>query len=117
MFIKKIVFLLFGLLLFIHLNAQKVKRKGVTPFEVSNKTNTPGNTPVITIDQLLGKWQEVARIEKPGIQIRFTDTIFLHFTATDAVTTKRENEFAYNDAVEIAPPGNVLLVAGDVYTI
>jgi hypothetical protein len=90
---------------------------GVTPIEVSNKKNTQGNTPIFTTEQLLGKWQEVARIEKPGTQIIITDTIFLHFTTTDAVITKRGNEFAYKGAVEIAPPGNELLVAGDIYTI
>jgi hypothetical protein len=115
--IKTISFLFFGLIIFTSIDAQKVKRKGVDPIDVSKSKNTKSNIPVFTIDQLLGKWQEVARVEKPNTQVSFTDTIFLHFTALDAVTTKQGNQLTYKGNAEIATPGNILLAAADVYTI
>ena len=97
-------------------DAQKVKRKGVIPIDVS-MVRKHEKTPQYTVNQLLGKWQEVARKEKSTGVVLFVDTIYLNFTTLNAVFTKEGNQPVFKGAAEIVAPGNVLLAAGDVYTI
>jgi hypothetical protein len=113
---KKTFILIIGLLIFTKIDAQ-VRRKGVNPVDLTKTKGTKENIPVFTTDLLLGKWQEVDRIEKPNTPVGFTDTIFLHFTALDAVTTRQGKQLTYKGAAEITAPGNILLAAADVYTI
>ena len=97
-------------------DAQKVKRKGVNPIDVSI-VRKHEKTPQYTVNQLLGKWQEVARKEKSTGVVLISDTIYLNFTTLNAVSTKEGNQPVFKGAVEIVAPGNVLLAAADVYTI
>ena len=97
-------------------DAQKVKRKGVIPIDVS-MVRKHEKTPQYTVNQLLGKWQEVARKEKSTGVVLFVDTIYLNFTTLNAVFTKEGNQPVFKGAAEIVAPANVLLAAGDVYTI
>ena len=115
---KRIIFVL---LMFIapSLFAQRVKRKGTTPIDISkNKKQVAGNTPEFTMDQLVGKWQEIRRTYKNNSPENFTDTNFLNFTSPTNVTTRTGNNQAtlVGEAL-IEQPGNTLLAAADVYTI
>lgn len=97
-------------------DAQKVKRKGINPIDVS-LVKKHEKTPEYSVNQLLGKWQEVARKEKLNGIVTFSDTIYLNFTTLNTVSTKEGNQPVFKGAVEIVAPGNVLLAAADVYTI
>lgn len=97
-------------------DAQKVKRKGVNPIDVS-RVRGHEKTPEYSVNQLLGKWQEVARKEKSTGVVIFSDTIYLNFTTLNTVSTKEGNQPVFKGSVEIVAPGNVLLAAADVYTI
>ena len=97
-------------------DAQKVKRKGVNTIDVS-KVRGHEKTPEYSVNQLLGKWQEVARKEKSTGVVIFSDTIYLNFTTLNTVSTKEGKQPVFKGAVEIVAPGNILLTAGDVYTI
>ena len=113
--------LIFVLLMFIvpSLFAQRVKRKGTTPIDISkNKKQVAGNTPEFTMDQLVGKWQEIRRTYKNNSPENFTDTNFLNFSSTTKVTTRTgNNQGSIVGEVLIEQPGNTLLAAADVYTI
>lgn len=98
--------------------AQRVKRKGVTPIDVSkNKRNPGAETPVFTAEQFVGKWQEVKRSYKGQADLRFKDTIYLNFLSSTKVITRSGMETNMEGEVAIESPGNVLLAAADVYTI
>ena len=119
MLIKKI--LTVGLLIFFvsSIFAQRVKRKGTTPIDISkNKRQPASNTPAFTMEQLVGKWQEIRRTYKNNSPENFTDTNFLNFTSPSNVTTRTGNNQAsiVGEAL-IEQPGNTLLAAADVYTI
>lgn len=118
MSIKNIIALLFLVLITGNAMSQRVKRKGVTPIDVS-KNKRPGATqnPEFTTVQLVGKWQEVSRAEKgTNNTVEFTDTIYLNFLKPDRVITRDGNSanMAGDAAIE---SGNTLLAAADVYTI
>ncbi len=117
--IKKISSLLLLVVFTTTITAQKVKRKGVQPIDVS-KNKRPGKKqpPVFTMVQLAGKWQEISRTDKSGNPVYFTDTIFLNFTGANKVITRDAGSMtSMTGAASIEEPGNVLMAAADVYTI
>jgi len=119
MLIKKVVAVGLLTLLLPSVYAQHVKRKGTTPIDVSkNKGATNGEKPTFTVEQLVGKWQEIRRVYKNNSPSNFTDTNYLNFTTPSKVTTRTGNNQAsiVGDAA-IEQPGNTLLAAADVYTI
>jgi hypothetical protein len=99
--------------------AQRVKRKGVTPIDISKNKKQPGvNKPVFKMEQLTGKWQEIRRTYKNDSPDNFTDTNFLNFTSTEKVITRTgNNQPTMVGEAYIEQPGNTLLAAADVYTI
>lgn len=99
--------------------AQRVKRKGTTPIDVSkNKRQPAANTPEFTMEQLVGKWQEIRRTYKNNSPENFIDTNFLNFSSPSKVTTRTgNNQGSIVGEALIEQPGNTLLAAGDVYTI
>jgi hypothetical protein len=116
---KKITAVLLLILVTATIAAQRVKRKGVQPIDVS-KNKRPGSkkTPAFTMEQLVGKWQEIARTDKSNQPIDFTDTIYLNFTSTNKVTTREASSMtSMTGAASIEDPGNVLMAAADIYTI
>ena len=117
--LKKSLLLLSLILLFFNsIFAQRVKRKGVTPIDVSKNKLTPGaETPVFTAEQFVGKWQEIKRSYKGKADLRFTDTIYLNFLSSSKVITRSGMQTNMEGEVMIESPGNVLLAAADVYTI
>lgn len=114
---KNIIVLFLLLLLTESLSAQRVKRKGVTPIDVS-KNKRPGakKDAQFSTTQLVGKWQEISRTDKKNRSVDFTDTIYLNFLSPNRVITRDGNSsnMTGNAAIE---PGNVLIAAADVYTI
>jgi hypothetical protein len=93
--------------------AQKVKRKGVEPVNVSApKNNNPSS---YTLLQLNGKWTEVERLEN-GQGIAFSDTIWLHFPEPGKALTKQGKTMLMSGEASIEP-GDVLVAAGDLYKI
>lgn len=91
----------------------KVKRKGVTPLDVSKVAN---NNPTYSLAQFSGKWQEVIRKGiKTNTQVDFKDTLFYIFSgetvqSRDGVNMSLKGEAAIDE-------GNVLIAAADVFTI
>jgi hypothetical protein len=116
MVIKFFFILLLCQIIFSDIDAQRVKRKGVNPVEVSS-TRIAVKYPVFTLDKFLGKWQEVIRTENHNPPLVFSDTIFLDFRAIDNVTIRQTNHVTYKGAAEIVAPGNVLLLSADIFTI
>jgi hypothetical protein len=100
-------------------NAQRVKRKGVQPTDVSkNKGQAPGYAGLVfTIEQFTGKWQEASRTNMDTTPMPITDTLLLNFTAPGKVITRDGNQSNIVGEAAIDAPGNVLLAAADVYTI
>lgn len=117
--LKKNLLITFIVLLALNpLFSQRVKRKGVTPIDVSkNKRLGEPETPVFTSSQFVGKWQEIVRSYKGKASMRYSDTIYLNFISNTKVTTKRGMESSMEGEVAIDNPGNILLAAADVYTI
>ena len=116
---KKLTALLLLISLTTTITAQRVKRKGVQPIDVS-RNKRPGNrkAPAFTMVQLIGKWQEIGRIDKNKNNVNFTDTIYLNFTSTNKVTTREASSMtSMTGAASIEDPGNVLMAAADFYTI
>lgn len=115
--LKMITVLLLLLTLTASITAQRVKRKGVTPMDVS-KDKRPGSkeTPGFTTEQFAGKWQEISRADLNNQPVEFTDTIYLNFLKPNKVITRDGNSanMAGDAAIE---SGNILLAAADVYTI
>ena len=99
--------------------AQRVKRKGVTPIDISkNKKGGNVSQPNFNLEQLTGKWQETLRTYKNNSPENFTDTNFLNFTSAGKVTTRTgNNQGSMVGEAAIEQPGNTLLAAADVYTI
>ena len=90
----------------------KVKRKGVTPMDVTKSTQP---TSTYSLSQLSGKWQEMSRTTEKNTNVNFKDTLFYIFSGNkvssrDGVTMSLKGE-AFID------PGNVLVAAADVFTI
>ncbi len=95
---------------------ERVKRKGTTPIDVTKKVSDK-NPYGFSMDKLTGKWQEITRTGNKNNQpVELTDTIYLNFLSTDKVITREGNNMvSMRGAASI--DGNVLLAAGDVYTI
>jgi hypothetical protein len=119
MLIKKMVVGGIFMLLIPSIFAQRVKRKGTTPIDISKNKGQVNNQQVeFTTEQLVGKWQEIRRTYKNDSPDNFTDTNFLNFTSPGKVTTRTgNNQASIVGEVLIEQPGNTLLAAGDVYTI
>jgi hypothetical protein len=100
-------------------NAQRVKRKGVQPIDVSKNKGQVNQYagPVFTLEQLTGKWQETSRTNMDKTPKPIADTILLNFTAPGKVTTRDGNQSNIVGDAAIDAPGNILLAAADVYTI
>lgn len=95
-------------------NAQRVKRKGTTPYQMNRK-----NVPVATynLDQFQGKWQEISRVTNDkGKRSEIVDTIYLNFFDGNKVDTREGNKpnVKGEAAVDV---DNVLTAAADLYTI
>ncbi|MES2430307.1 MAG: hypothetical protein V4556_05170 [Bacteroidota bacterium] len=99
---------------FFSADAQRVKRKGVTP--IMKNAKQAQQQANFTIDQFQGKWQETGRKTRKGKALAFTDTIYLNFYENDKVDTRQGNNPNVNGAAEI-DVDNSLLAAADVYTI
>lgn len=98
--------------------AQKVKRKGTEPIDVSkHKREKAPAGPVFTTTQFLGKWQEVGRTDKKGQSVPVKDTLYLNFTAPNRVVTRDGNAATNLTGEASIEPGNILLAAADVYTV
>lgn len=97
--------------------AQRVKRKGVTPMDVTKNKGANGKDAILfTLEQFNGKWQETGRVDRENNLARIFDTLMLNFTEPGKVITRDGNHANIMGNAEIAP-GNVLLAAADVYTI
>ncbi|HMO62417.1 MAG TPA: hypothetical protein PKC39_03215 [Ferruginibacter sp.] len=119
MFTKKRMFLLCFCSIALYTSAQRVKRKGVTPIDVTKKGPgiNAGNGTTFNLEQFTGKWQETARVGRDNRAVEIIDTIMLHFPSPGKVTTRDGNHANINGAAEIEAPGNILIAAADVYTI
>lgn len=72
--------------------------------------------PLYNIGQFNGKWQETYRTDNSNNLLDFTDTVYLHFTDTGRVITRNGTTSNMRGEAAIEAP-NVLLAAGDVYTV
>lgn len=103
-----------GITLYAESQKVKVKRKGVTPMDVTK--NPPANTSAYSLSQFTGKWQEVKRTDMQKSGVSFKDTLFYNFSpkgevfSYDGVNMSMKGEAAIE-------PGNVLIAAADVFTI
>jgi hypothetical protein len=116
---KKLLLSALFFCLFVASFAQRVKRKGTTPIDISrNKKQEGGSQPSFSIEQLTGKWQETLRTYKNNSPENFIDTNFLNFTSVGKVTTRTgTNQGSMVGEAAVEQPGNTLLAAADVYTI
>ncbi|HUS00423.1 MAG TPA: hypothetical protein VMY77_01780 [Chitinophagaceae bacterium] len=115
----------FILLIAVTLSAEaqkiKVKRKGVTPLEVTKNTDEagklPDTPPTYSLRQLTGKWQEVRReTSRTNSQVSFNDTLFYTFSGRGEVNSRDGVNMSLMGEALIEP-GNVLVAAADVFTI
>lgn len=90
----------------------KVKRKGVTPVDVTKNT-APAST--YTLSQFGGKWQEVNRRDTRNNSVAFKDTLFYNFKGDNVFSRDGVNMSLRGEA--FIDPGNVLVAAADVFTI
>ncbi|MBA2248669.1 MAG: hypothetical protein H0W12_00590 [Chitinophagaceae bacterium] len=90
----------------------KVKRKGVTPVNV---TSHDTKSSAITLQQFAGKWQEVYRTDDIKNRVDFTDTIFFNFLNNNQVYSRNGVNLSLLGNADLH--GNELEVAGDMYTI
>jgi hypothetical protein len=116
--IKTILLATATLLATAHTYAQQVKRKGVDLNEVAeNRYRKNAQGPVYLLEQFLGKWQEKSRTDLLQKNVPIKDTIFLHFTAPNKVSTRDGLHTNMVGEAYIDRPGNVLIAAADVYSI
>jgi hypothetical protein len=99
----------------------KVKRKGVTPLNVTKNTDAvkqiPDTLPVYSLRQLTGKWQEVSRENtRTNSPVGFNDTLFYTFSGRGEVYSRDGVNMSMRGEALIEP-GNVLVAAADVFTI
>jgi len=92
----------------------KVKRKGVTPMDVTK--NPPANTSMYSLNQFTGKWQEVSRADGRNNGVGFKDTLFYTFSDKGEVFSRDGVNMSLMGEALI-DPGNVLVAAADVFTI
>lgn len=92
----------------------KVKRKGVTPIDVTK--NPPANASLYSLNQFTGKWQEVNRTDSRNNSVGFKDTLFYNFSDKGQVFSRDGVNMSLMGEAAI-DPGNVLVAAADVFTI
>lgn len=92
----------------------KVKRKGVTPLDVTK--NPPANSSIYSLNQFTGKWQEVNRTDRKNNSVGFKDTLFYNFSNKGEVFSRDGVNMSLMGEAAI-DPGNVLVAAADVFTI
>ena len=92
----------------------KVKRKGVTPLDVTK--NPPANSSIYSLNQFTGKWQEVNRTDYKNNSVGFKDTLFYNFSDKGEVFSRDGVNMSLMGEALI-DPGNVLVAAADVFTI
>ena len=115
---KYILFLVILLAIFANNSiAQRVKRKGTTPIDVTKNKEQQKTIPQFFINQFVGKWQEIERATATKKGEAFTDTAFFEITQTNKASTMQGNRARMVGEAIIDNPGNVLLVAADAYTI
>ena len=115
-----LVFLI-GIALSAESQKMKVKRKGVTPIDVTKNDDdvkrVPDPPPVYSLRQLTGKWQEVSRINsRTSSPVGFNDTLFYTFSGRGEVYSRDGVNMSLMGEALIEP-GNVLVAAADVFTI
>jgi hypothetical protein len=103
-----------GLFLSASSQVMKVKRKGVTPVDVTK--NTPDNSSLYSINQFTGRWQEVKRTDMSKNPVGFKDTLFYNFSSKGEVSSYDGVNMSMKGEAAI-DPGNVLIAAADVFTI
>jgi lipocalin len=114
MFLKPLLPFLILSCSFLHTQAQRVKRKGVT----MNEATSQKPVAKYSLSQLEGKWQEVKRIPAGAQEpTTFTDTILMKF-----YNDKAEVKYATSMTMGMKGPAqidapNSLVAAGDFYTI
>ena len=99
----------------------KVKRKGVTPMDVTKNTDAvktlPDPPPTYSLKQFTGKWQEVSRENsKTNAAVSFNDTLFYTFSGRGEVYSRDGVNMSLMGEA-LVEPGNVLVAAADVFTI
>lgn len=94
----------------------KVKRKGVSPTDVTKKVPDNKSAATYSMNQFTGKWQEVARTDGRNNSIGFKDTLFYNFSSDGQVFSRDGVKMSLMGEAMIEP-GNVLVAAADVFTI
>lgn len=94
----------------------KVKRKGVSPTDVTKKVPENNTVSTYSINQFTGKWQEVARTDSRNNSVVFKDTLFYNFSSKGEVFSRDGVNMSLMGEAFI-DPGNVLVAAADVFTI
>lgn len=90
------------------------KRQGSRP-AVVNKTTSPQQSNY-KIEQFFGKWQEISRTGKQKSKAAITDTLLIQVTEPDKVETREGTKNIIKGNISIEP-GDILVVAADVYKI
>ncbi len=91
----------------------KVKRKGITPLNVSKNVQPAPSK--YSLSQFAGKWQEVGRTDENHAGVAFNDTLFYTFLGENVTSRNGVNMGLQGEAA--IDPGNVLVAAADVFTI
>ncbi len=108
------LFLVFICLLVSQQISAQYKRQGSRP-AVVNKT-VPTQQPNYKIEQFFGKWQEISRTGKQKSKAAITDTLLMQVTEPDRVETREGTKNIIKGNISIEP-GDILVVAADVYKI
>jgi len=97
--------------------ANKVKRKGVRPIDMSKGTPAPAVNAMYTIGQLNGNWQEFRRTDVSNRRQDFTDTLLISIRNNKGMVKDQisMNMEMMGEASVEAP--STLNIAGDTYTI
>lgn len=109
---KKIIALLIFIVTLGNSYAQKVVVKGRTPVVQKSRAIQPA----YSMEQLVGKWQEVKRRNLNGDPVDFTDSLQLNFSKRDSVIIRDGITLSHKGSASISDPNN-LNVAGDNYSI
>ncbi|MBX9783738.1 MAG: hypothetical protein K2X48_10650 [Chitinophagaceae bacterium] len=97
---------------------RRVKRQGVTPVNVgNNNTSATKFTYNYKLEQFKGRWQEINRTYKNKQPAPITDTVFIYFKEENKVETRDGSKTYIKGEAMLEAPGNILVVAADVYTI
>lgn len=94
-------------------DAQRVKRKGVEPVDVSkNKTAAPR----YILADFAGKWQEVGRLDESDKPVVFSDTMFITILPEGKGDVRQGNHARMRGEVSVQSD-NQLLIVTDIYEI